>query len=190
MTITRSAVAAVAALAAFISLGAHGATRDDAIAALKSAKAGDGARLGASLSILERASERRVPQSDVTYRVTRKLPALRASDGYVSVSAYGDDLAALRTQLTAKGLKGAVVHSTAVSGRAPVAALRDMSATSGLKFLRPTLAMARGQWSAAVEHVELALAAIDAQRMDDYPTSVLAFAGAARLALHRGARRA
>ena len=48
------------------------------------------------------------------------------------------------------------------------------------------LAMDRGQWSAAVEHVELALAAIDAQRMDDYPTSVLAFAAAARLALHRG----
>ncbi len=36
-----------------------------------------------------------------------------------------------------------VVHSTAVSGKAPVAALGDMAATSGLKFLRPTLAMAR-----------------------------------------------
>jgi subtilisin family serine protease len=147
MTITRSAVAAVAALAAFFSLGAHGAARDEAVAALKSAKAGDGARLGASLVVLQRAAARRVPQSDVTQRVTRKLPALRASDGYVSISAYGDDLAGLRAQLTAKGLKGAVVHSTAVSGRAPVAALGDMAATSGLKFLRPTLAMARGQGS-------------------------------------------
>jgi subtilisin family serine protease len=147
MTITRSALAAVAALAAFFSLGAQGATRDEAVAALKSAKAGDGARLGASLAVLERAAARRVPQSDITHRVTRKLPALRASDGYVSISAYGDDLAALRAQLTAKGLKGGVVHSTAVSGRAPVAALRDMAATSGLKFLRPTLAMARGQGS-------------------------------------------
>ena len=39
------------------------------------------------------------------------------------------------------------------------------------------LAMDRGQWTAGAEHVELALAAIEAQRMDDYPTSVLAFAG-------------
>ena len=164
MTITRSAVAAVAALAAFISLGAQGATRDDAVAALKSAKAGDGARLGASLSILERASERRVPQSDVTHRVTRKLPALRASDGYVSISAYGDDLAALRAQLIAKGLKGAVVHSTAVSGRAPVGALRDMAATSGLKFLRPTLAMARGAQGSVVSQGDRSLRADLARR--------------------------
>jgi LuxR family transcriptional regulator, maltose regulon positive regulatory protein len=48
------------------------------------------------------------------------------------------------------------------------------------------LAMDLGQWTAAAEHVELALEAIDAQRMHDYPTSVLAFAGAARLAVHRG----
>ena len=145
MTITRSAIAAVAAVALFISVGAQGANRDDAVSALKSAKAGDGARLGASLAVLQKAAARRVPQSDVTNRVTRKLPALRASDGYVSISAYGDDLASLRAQLTAKGLVNAKVHSTAVSGKAPIAALGDMSTTSGLKFLRPTLAMARGQ---------------------------------------------
>jgi subtilisin family serine protease len=143
MTIKRSAVAAVAAMAAFISFGAHGATRDEALAAMKAAKSGDGARLGASLAVLQRAAARRVPQSDVTRRVTRKLPALRASQGYVSVSAYGDDLPALRAQLIAKGLIGAAVHPTAVSGRAPVAALGDMATTTGLKFLRPTLAMAR-----------------------------------------------
>jgi len=145
MTFTRSAIAAAAAVALFISLGAEGATRDEAVAALKSAKAGDGARLGASLAVLERAAARRVPQSDITHRVTRKLPALRASGGYVSISAYGDDLASLRTQLTSKGLLNAKVHSTAVSGKAPVAALGDMAKTTGLKFLRPTLAMARGQ---------------------------------------------
>jgi subtilisin family serine protease len=143
MTIRRSAIAAAAAMAVFISVGAQGATRDDAVAALKSAKSGDGARLGASLAVLQRAAARRLPQSDVTHRITHKLPALRASAGYVSVSAYGDDLPALRAQLTSKGLLGAVVHSTAVSGRAPVAALGDMATTSGLKFLRPTLAMAR-----------------------------------------------
>jgi len=143
MTSTRSAIAAVAAMALFISLGAHGATRAEALTAMKTAKSGDGARLGASLAVLQRAAARRLPQSDVTHRVTRKLPALRASDGYVSISAYGDDLQSLRTQLTAKGLIDGVVHSTAVSGKAPVAALGDMAATNGLKFLRPTLAMAR-----------------------------------------------
>jgi len=145
MTITRSAIAAVAAMAVFISFGAQGASHAEALAAMKTAKTGDGARLGASLAVLQRAAERRLPQSDVTHRVTRKLPALRASDGYVSISAYGDDLQGLRTQLTAKGLIDGVVHSTAVSGKAPVAALGDMAATSGLKFLRPTLAMARSQ---------------------------------------------
>ena len=47
------------------------------------------------------------------------------------------------------------------------------------------LAMDRGQWAEAARHVELALAAIDEYRMHDYVTSVLAFAVAARLAVHR-----
>ena len=46
------------------------------------------------------------------------------------------------------------------------------------------LAMDRGQWAEAAGHVELALAAIDEYRMHDYVTSVLAFAVAARLAVH------
>ena len=48
------------------------------------------------------------------------------------------------------------------------------------------LAMDRGRWAEAAGHVELALAAIDKYRMHDYVTSVLAFAVAARLAVHRG----
>ncbi len=48
------------------------------------------------------------------------------------------------------------------------------------------LAMDRGRWAEAAGHVELALAAIDEYRMHDYVTSVLAFAVAARLAVHRG----
>ena len=75
------------------SMGASSANRQDAIAAKNAAKSGDGARLGASLAVLERAAARRVPQSDVTRAVTRKVPALRASGGYVSISAYGNDLA-------------------------------------------------------------------------------------------------
>ena len=138
----KSAIAALAAVAILFSMGAAGASRDDIIAAKNAAKSGDGARLGASLAILQKAAARRVPVSDVTRNVTRKLPALRASQGYVSISAYGDDLASLKAQLVAKGLKDASLHDTAVSGRAPIAALGDMAATSGLKSLRPTLAMA------------------------------------------------
>jgi subtilisin family serine protease len=143
MTTMRSAIAALAAVALFVSAGASAASREDAIAVRNAAKTGQGARLGATLTVLQKAADRRVPQSDVTRRVTHKLPVLRASQGYVSVSAYGDDLPALRAQLEAKGLLNAVAHATAVSGRAPVAALGDMAGTSGLKFLRPTLAMAR-----------------------------------------------
>jgi LuxR family maltose regulon positive regulatory protein len=48
------------------------------------------------------------------------------------------------------------------------------------------LAMDRGRWAEAAERVELALAAVGEARMDDYATSVLAFAAAARLCVHRG----
>ena len=48
------------------------------------------------------------------------------------------------------------------------------------------LAMDHGRWVEAAEHVQAALAAIDRQRMHDYATAVLAFAAAARLAMHNG----
>jgi LuxR family maltose regulon positive regulatory protein len=48
------------------------------------------------------------------------------------------------------------------------------------------LALDHGRWEAAAEHLELAHATIDRHRMHDYALSGLAFAGAARLALHRG----
>ena len=50
------------------------------------------------------------------------------------------------------------------------------------------LAMDRGRWVAAAEHVDGALDAIDKHRMHDYATCVLTFAAAARLAVHRGDR--
>jgi subtilisin family serine protease len=143
MKINKPALAVLAATAMLFSMSAIGAGREEAIAARNAAKTGTGARLGTSLSVLQKAAARRAAQPDVTRSVKRKLPALRANQGYVSVSAYGDDLAGLRTRLEAKGLMNAVAHGTAVSGRAPVSALRDMASTSGLKFMRPTLAMAR-----------------------------------------------
>ena len=48
------------------------------------------------------------------------------------------------------------------------------------------LAMDRGRWTEAAEHLDVALAAIDEHRMYDYVAGLLAFAGAARLAVHRG----
>jgi subtilisin family serine protease len=145
MKLKIAAVAAFAAAVLSLPAGAAGTSRTDAVAARDAAKSGNGARLATSLRVLEHVSARRLPQSDVVRAVKRKLPALRAREGYVSISAYGDDLPALREQLVSKGLKNATLHATAVTGRAPVAALRDMAATSGLRFLKPTFATARGK---------------------------------------------
>ncbi len=48
------------------------------------------------------------------------------------------------------------------------------------------VAMDRGRWAEANERVERALEVIDEHRMHDYAASVLAFAAAARLSVHRG----
>ena len=48
------------------------------------------------------------------------------------------------------------------------------------------IAMDRGSWDDAEVHVRRALDAIDEHRMDDYSTSLLGFAAAGRLAVHRG----
>jgi LuxR family maltose regulon positive regulatory protein len=53
---------------------------------------------------------------------------------------------------------------------------------------RASIAMDRGRWSEAAEHLDAAFAAIDAARMHDYATSALVFSGAARLAVHQGDR--
>jgi LuxR family transcriptional regulator, maltose regulon positive regulatory protein len=50
------------------------------------------------------------------------------------------------------------------------------------------LAMDGGRWAEAAGRVEAALAVVDEARLQDYATSVLAFAAAARLAVHRGDR--
>ena len=48
------------------------------------------------------------------------------------------------------------------------------------------LAMDRGEWVEAAGHLKVALATVDEHRMHDYALCVLAFAAAARLAVHRG----
>ncbi len=49
-----------------------------------------------------------------------------------------------------------------------------------------SLAMDRGQWADAAEHLQRAFATIDEHRMQDYALALLAFVGAARLAMHHG----
>jgi LuxR family maltose regulon positive regulatory protein len=51
------------------------------------------------------------------------------------------------------------------------------------------LAMDGGRWAEAAEHLELALATVEEFRLHDHAMSVLAFAAAARLAVHRGDRK-
>jgi subtilisin family serine protease len=143
MITRKSAIAAVAAMAVSFSMGASGASRQDAISAKNAARSGNAARLDPLLAAVQRGAARHQPQANLRRAAPRKLPALRVSDGYVSISAYGNDLAGLRSQLAAKGLKDAKLHATAVSGRAPVAALADMATSSGLKFMRPVAAMTR-----------------------------------------------
>jgi len=48
------------------------------------------------------------------------------------------------------------------------------------------LAMDRGEWQEAAGRLDLALGTIDAQQLHGYVSSLTAFAGAARLSLHRG----
>ncbi|GAA1811511.1 LuxR C-terminal-related transcriptional regulator [Agromyces neolithicus] len=48
------------------------------------------------------------------------------------------------------------------------------------------LAIDDGRWDDATRHVETALTAVERWRMHDYATALLAFAAAARLAVHRG----
>jgi LuxR family maltose regulon positive regulatory protein len=60
----------------------------------------------------------------------------------------------------------------------------DILVMSGAELA--VLEMDRGRWTEAAERVNLALATIEAHRMEDHALSVLAFAVAARLALHHG----
>ena len=51
------------------------------------------------------------------------------------------------------------------------------------------LAMDRGRWGEAADHLEFALTTIDEHRLHDYSLSVLVYAAAARLAVQRGDRK-
>ncbi|MDB6087704.1 MAG: hypothetical protein JWN85_488 [Gammaproteobacteria bacterium] len=139
-----AAPAAAAAIAAPV-IASPIAAADKATQALKQllldTKTGTGAKLGPHLFILQKAYGAQPLWHDGGLRP--KLPPLRVQDGYVRISAYGDDVSALKTQLVGKGLLDAKLHDHAVTGRVPIAALNDMAGTTGLKFIKPVLAATR-----------------------------------------------
>jgi subtilisin family serine protease len=142
-TITTAAAALALVFAcATPAFSATPAQKRQAIQQLKlESRSASGARISTPLLALQKASTKR--QRAGERDLQRKLPALRAGNGYVSVNAVGDNAATLKTQLVSKGMVNAKVYEHAVSGRVPVSALRDVAATSGLKVLRPTLAATR-----------------------------------------------
>jgi LuxR family maltose regulon positive regulatory protein len=85
-------------------------------------------------------------------------------------------------------LSGDVDQASALfaESSAAAAAARNPSAIAVSESELAVLAMDGGRWPEAAGRVEAALAVVDKARMQDYATSVLAFAAAARLAVHRG----
>src|SRR6185312_13656909 len=77
-------------------------------------KTGVGAKLGPHLQILQKAYGAQPLWHDGGLRA--KLPPLHMQDGYVRISAYGDDVAALKTQLIGQGMLDARRHDHAVTG--------------------------------------------------------------------------
>lgn len=110
------------------------------------AKSGPGSKLAADLLVLKGMSPaqgRSFAQSEVPAMSTMSAMSstTHMRDGYVNVSAFGSDPAALRTQLVSKGMIEAKVHRSSVTGWVPVTSLDDMANTSGLKFMRSSKAL-------------------------------------------------
>ncbi|AUX31416.1 MULTISPECIES: S8 family serine peptidase [Sorangium] len=100
---------------------------------------GPGAKLGPHLRALQRAAAARPSADEAAF--DKKFAALRVQDGYVAVSAYGDDGAALAAQLAGEGMLDAKVHGESVSGRVPIARLGAIAAMRDLRYMKPTMAM-------------------------------------------------
>jgi LuxR family maltose regulon positive regulatory protein len=85
-------------------------------------------------------------------------------------------------------LAGHLDQARAVLAEASAAAttLENAEAIVACESDLALLAIDRGQWPEAAGRLERALATIDEHRLYDYPSCLLAFAGAARLAVHRG----
>jgi len=104
-------------------------------------KTGPGAKMGPHLYILQKAYGAEPLWHDGGLRA--KVPPLRVQDGYVRISAYGDDVSSLKTELVGQGMLDAKAHDHAVTGRVPVTALNDIVGISGLRYVKPVLAATR-----------------------------------------------
>ncbi|MEP7246532.1 MAG: S8 family serine peptidase [Gammaproteobacteria bacterium] len=133
----------IAAAIAFAWAGAIQAQTPTPLAQLKAAaKSGASSKLGTPLLALQRAQAKQSASRARVATQPRKVPyMLRTRDGYVGVSAFGDNPASLRTQLVSKGMLDAKVHEHSVSGRVPIASLGDMANTDGLKFMKRSMAI-------------------------------------------------
>ncbi|HEY1283401.1 MAG TPA: S8 family serine peptidase [Steroidobacteraceae bacterium] len=97
-------------------------------------------KLSTSLLALQRSQAKQSAARSARQGTARRTPfMLRTSGGYVEVSAFGADLAALRTQLESKGMLDAKVHDYSVTGKVPLAAIADMANTPGLQFMKRSL---------------------------------------------------
>ena len=114
--------------------------------------------------------------TDATLAVTQEPPWSPWRDQALALSAEAHLLAGEEQQAVALFAESSAVAATTGDTDATILSESELA----------LLAIERGRWAEATEHEDHALAAIEGTRMHDYATSVLAFAGAARLALHRG----
>ena len=128
-------------VAAAIALAWAGAFAAQTAVAQSAAKSRANTKLSTSLLALQRAqSNQTAARSARAETHLRRTPfMLRTNGGYIDVSAFGANPAALRTQLESKGMVNAKVHDYTVSGKVPVAALADMASTPGLQFMKRSL---------------------------------------------------
>ncbi|HSU37783.1 MAG TPA: LuxR C-terminal-related transcriptional regulator [Propionibacteriaceae bacterium] len=98
---------------------------------------------------------------------------------------------ALSLSAEAQLLVGNAERATAlfVATSAVAAELGNVTAISLSHAELALLAMDNGRWAEAAENVQLAVGIVEEYRLHDYAMSLLVFAAAARLALHRGDRR-
>ena len=96
-------------------------------------------------------------------------------------------LLAAEAQLLLGGNDRAAAHFAEASAAGAAVGSVDTVVHSNAELA--VLAMDRGRWAQAADHLELALSTVDAYRLDDYAMSALAFAAAARLAVQHGDRK-
>jgi LuxR family maltose regulon positive regulatory protein len=113
---------------------------------------------------------------DATLAVTEEPPWSPWRDQALAISAEAHLLVGDVEQAMAQFTESSAIGATTSTSDSTILSESELA----------LLAMDRGQWDEAAEHEEHALAGIEETRMHDYATSALAFAGAARLAVHEG----